>query len=93
MKKESKAIEKRIIRDIKNPFELEQEQENYNKLVQVVNFWNNDYMGCKSSGYRNKEISVEEYVNKIKPDLNDILNDLKKSETWKNKLYLFQRQW
>ena len=50
-------------------------------------------MGCKSSGYRNKEISVEQYVNKIKPDLNDILNDLKKSETWKNKLYLFQRQW
>ena len=35
-------------------------------------------MGYKSSGDRNKEISVEEYVNKIKSDLNDILM------IWKN---------
>ena len=53
------------------------------KLVQVGNFWNNFYMEYKSSGDRNKKLSIEENVNKIKPSLNDIINHLKKIDKWK----------
>ena len=83
MKKENKATENKRIRDIKNSFQHEKEEENYNKLVQVGNFWNNYYMEYKSSGNRNKKLSVEENVNKIKPSLNDIINHLKKIDKWK----------
>ena len=30
-----------------------------------------------------KKLSVEEYLNKVNPYLKDIINNLKKSETWK----------
>ena len=83
MKKENKANENKKIRDIKNSFRHEKEEENYDKLVQVGNFWNNFYMEYKSSGDRNKKLSAEENVNKIKPSLNDIINHLKKIDKWK----------
>ena len=35
---------------------------------------------------RNKTLSVEEYLNKIRPYLKDIINSLKKSDTWKIQL-------
>ena len=31
-----------------------------------------------------KNLSIEEYLNKIKPFLKDIITDLQKSDTWKN---------
>ena len=34
----------------------------------------------------NKTLSVEEYLNKIRPYLKDIINNLKKSDTWKIEL-------
>ena len=37
--KEAKAIKDRILRDIKNLFEHEKEEENYYKLVRINNFW------------------------------------------------------
>ena len=45
-----------------------EEVENYYKPVRISNFWS-------------KTISVEEYLNKIKPYLKDILNNLKNSDT------------
>ena len=45
-------------------------------------FWNNNYIENKSKGDR-KTLLIEEYLNKIKPYLKDIINDLKKSDTWK----------
>ena len=35
---------------------------------------------------RNKTMSVEEHLNKIRPYLKDIINNLKKSDTWKIQL-------
>ena len=32
---------------------------------------------------RNKALSLEKYLNKIRPYLKDIINNLKKSDTWK----------
>ena len=70
------------IRDIKNLFE--QEKEDYYKPVRVVNFWSKNYTEYESNWDRNKTVSIEEYLNKAKPYLKDIINDLKKSDTWKN---------
>ena len=83
--KETKAIKDRILRDIKNLFEHE-EEENYYKPVRVSNFWNNNYFQYESNSDRNKTLPVEEYLNKIRQSLKDIINILKKSDTWKIQL-------
>ena len=72
LKKENKAIKDRIIRDIKTRFE--QQEEDYYKLTTMGN------------SDRNKNLSVKEYLNKIKPYLRDIINNLQFSDTWKNQL-------
>ena len=53
--------------------------------MRVGNFWSNSYIEYKSNGDRNKTLSVEEYLNKIRPYLKDI-NNLRKSDTWKIQL-------
>ena len=52
----------------------------------MSNFWSNNYIGYKSNGDGNKILSAEEYVNKIRPYLKDIINNLKISDTWKIQL-------
>ena len=65
LEKETKAIKDRMLRGIKNLSDHEEEK-TYHKPVRVSNFWSNNYTGCKSDGDRNKALSVEEYLNKIK---------------------------
>ena len=81
--KETKTIKDRILRDIKNLFEHEKEEEKYYKPVRVSNIWSSNYIEYKRNGDRNKTLSVEEYRNKIRPYLKDIINNLKKPDTWK----------
>ena len=50
--------------------------------MRIGNFWSNNYSD------RNKILSAEEYLNKIKPYLKDIINDLKKFDAWKIQLTL-----
>ena len=52
----------------------------------MSNFWSNNYIECESNGVRNKMFSVEEYLNKIRPYLKNIVNNLKKSNTEKIQL-------
>ena len=84
MKKENKAIKNRIIRDITNLFE--HEEEDYYKPVRVGNFWSKHHIECESICDRNKTLSVQKYINKIRTYLKDIINDIKKSDTWKIQL-------
>ena len=51
-------------------------------------FWSNNYIENKSNSDRNKTLSVEEYLNKIRPHLKDIANNLKKPDTWKIQLII-----
>ena len=51
----------------------------------VKNFWSNNHIEYKCKGDI-KTLSGEEYVNKIKPSIKDIIVDLKKSNTWKIRL-------
>ena len=50
------------------------------------NFWNNNYNKYENSGGKNKNLSVKEYLDKIKPYLKDIIINLQKSDTWKIQL-------
>ena len=54
--------------------------------MSVGYFRNNNYIEHESYGDRNKTISAEEYLNKIRPYLKNIINNLKKSDTWKIQL-------
>ena len=64
--KEIKAIKDRILRDIKNPFEHEKEEENYYKPLRVYHFWSNSYIEYKRVGDKDRILSVEEYLDKIR---------------------------
>ena len=70
-----------IIRYIRNLFE--HKEEDYYKPVTVGNFWSNYCIKYESNSDRNKTLSVEEYFNKVRPYLKGIINELKKSDTWK----------
>ena len=83
LKKENNAIKDRIFRDIKTLFKQE---EDYYKPVRGGNFWNNNYIEYESNSDRSKNLSVEEYLNEIKPYFKDIAIDLQKSDTWKIQL-------
>ena len=52
----------------------------------LSNFYNSSYVEYKSNGELNKTLSVEEYLNKIISYLKDIINNLKKSDSWKIQL-------
>ena len=94
MKKILRPEEENIIKHIRNLFRLEEETkgifkdlfEDCHKFVEVNNFLSKNYIGYKSNGTRNKKLSVEEYLDKIKPYLQAIVNDIKKSDTWKIQL-------
>ena len=78
----AKAIKEKILRDSKNLFEHE-EEENYYNLVRGSNFWSNNYIEYESNHEKNKATSVEEYINKIRSYLKDTINNLKKYDLWK----------
>ena len=64
-------------------FDHEQE-ENYYKPVRVDNFQSKNYTEYENNGDRNKTLSIKEYLNKIRPYLKDIINNLKISYICKN---------
>ena len=53
--------------------------------MRVNSYWSNNYIEYKSKSDR-KTLSVKKYLNKIRPYLKDIINDLKKSVKWKIQL-------
>ena len=73
-----------MVRNIKNLFEYEKKEENYYKAVRIwSNFWSNNYIEYKSDGDKNRILSGGEYLDKIRPYLRDIVNNLKQSDTRK----------
>ena len=53
------------------------------KTIWTKNSWNNDYIEYESNGDSNKDLTIEEYLDKLKPYLKDIIIDLQNSDTWK----------
>ena len=70
---------------MKNLSEHEEEENSY-KQVRLYNFWSLNYIEYKSNSDRNKTLSVEEYLNKTRPYFKYVINNIKKSETWKIQL-------
>ena len=54
----------------------------------VSKFYSNNHVEYESIGDRNKTLSVEEYFNETRSHLKNIINNLKKSDTWKIQLTL-----
>ena len=81
--KKNEAIKDRIIRDIRTLFKQE---DDYYKPIREGNFWNSNYIEYESRGDRNKNLSVKEYLDKIKIYVRDITINLQKSDTWKIQL-------
>ena len=63
-KNKNEAIKRRIIRDIRALFK---QGDDHCKPIGVGNFWNNNYIEYDSSCDRNKNLSVKECLDKIKP--------------------------
>ena len=59
-----------------------QEDDNYYKPARLGNFQSNNYVEYEGNGDRNNTLPTEEYLNKIRLYLKDIINDLKKFDTW-----------
>ena len=74
LKKENEKIKERIIKDIM--IFLEKEEVNYYKPVRVGNLWSNNYIERESNEDRNQALLIEEDLNKIRPHLKDIIDDL-----------------
>ena len=75
-----REMDNTAIKDIINLFERK-EEEHYYKPVRVCNFCGNNYIEYESKGDRNKAPSVEEYLNKIRSYLKDIIKKRAKSGT------------
>ena len=54
--------------------------------LHTFRFYNNDYVKYESNGDRNRNLSLNEYLSKIKPYLRDIIIDVQNSDTWKIQL-------
>ena len=76
LKTENEVIKDRITRGIKILFEKER---NCYIPVRVGNFWSNNYIKYRCNSDRNKNLSINEYLDKIKPYLKGIINDLQYS--------------
>ena len=73
LNKENEAIKDQVIRDIRNLFEHEETDKS--------NFWSNNYIFYESNGNKNKTLSSEEYLNKIRPYLNNTIPQTKPDQT------------
>ena len=81
LKKDNEAIKDQIIRNIRIFFE--QEKEDSFKRVTVGNFRSRNILNMKAMEIEIK-VSIKEYLNKFRPYLRYFINDLKKSDLWKN---------
>ena len=65
-----KKSKTKIFKVIRTLFE---QQDGYYKQVRGGNFWNNNYIKYESTADRNRNLSVKEYLNEMKPYLKDII--------------------
>ena len=66
-------------------FEQEKE-EDYYEPERVNNFRNNNYIEYESNGDKNTKLSLDEYLNKIKSYLRNIIINLQIFDSWKIQL-------
>ena len=75
-KNNDRLIKDSIVRDIRTLFEQEDDAD-YFERKRVSNFLNNNYIEYESNGDRNKNLSLDRYLDKIEPYLRDVIIDQK----------------
>ena len=78
-----RLIKDRIIRDIRALFE--QEENDCYKSERVNSFWNNNFIEYESNGDKNKNLSLDKYLNKTEHYWRNTIIDLQNSVTWHGK--------
>ena len=63
-------------------FDLPTDEDYYEPIITKSAF-NNNYIQYESGGNKDKNLSVEEYLDRIKPYLSDIINNHKTQGTWR----------
>ena len=53
------------------------------KTIWRKNFWNKTYIEYESNNDSNKDLTLKEYLDKLKSYLRDVIIDLQNSDTWK----------
>ena len=81
-------IKDRIIRDIWAPFEQEREEEYYYWTKRTSNCWNNNYIESESNVDKNRNLSDDEYLNKIESYLRNIITYFQNLDACKIQLKL-----
>ena len=76
-----RLIKDKIIRDIRTLFE--QQDKDYCKPRRVSNPWNNNYIEYENNDDKNRKLSLNKYLDKIKSYQRNIIIDLQNSDTWK----------
>ena len=69
---------------------FEHEEKDYLKTEKVNKIHSDNYIIYESRVDKNKTVTIEEFLNKIRPYFKDIINDLKKTKylTWKIQLMI-----
>ena len=67
----------KIIGNIRSHFG--QQEEDYCEPKIITNFWDNNYIEYDSNGDKNRNLSLDKYINKIKPYLRNIIINLQNS--------------
>ena len=78
-------VEYRGIKDKNNLFDLSISEDFYKPII-VNNAFNNNYIQYESKGDKDKILTIREYLNMIRPDLVDMINDYKSQSEWKIQL-------
>ena len=58
------------------------EEKHYHKPKIVRNLWANNYIKYESNCYKNRNLSLDEYLNIIETYLRNIITDLQNYDTW-----------
>ena len=74
-KQNEKITKDKIIRG-----KIFEQEEDYYEPKRVSNFWNTNYREYESNGDKNRNLSLDEYLHKIKPYLRNIIINLQKSD-------------
>ena len=74
-KKKDSNIKDKVIRDKRTLFDSD--EEDYYEPVRTDNAFSSNYIEYKSNGDKHKTLSIEEYLDKIRPYLNNIINHFK----------------
>ena len=89
-KKKLKQLKIEYLQILQIFLSIKKKGKNYYKPVIASNFWSSNYIRYARSDDRNKTLSVEEYLNKIRPYLKDIIRVWRACNAFKNWYYRYQ---